>query len=126
MVHAEQIAALEEAERRRIEAFDAKQRREALQNPLALAECLGAGRASTYQRIAFIVLSLCAVIWLFRRIERRLTEMLARRTSRGTAEDRENRSRTLIGVVHNAAGVIVFGAGALMLLNEFGIPAGPY
>jgi moderate conductance mechanosensitive channel len=120
-VHAEQIAALEEAERRRIEALDAKQRWEALQNPLAWQNVWRWSREHA-QRILSILLSLSAVIWLFRRIERRLTEMLARRTSRGTAEDRENRSRTLIGVIHNAAGVLVFCSGAIMLLSEFGIP----
>ncbi len=47
--------------------------------------------------------------------------LLARRAASGSVEDRENRSRTLIGVVHNAAGVIVFSGGIVMLLNEAGI-----
>ena len=91
-----------------------------LLNPLAWPNVRKWSREHS-SRIVFILLSLACVLWLFRRIEARLIALLARRAGRGTAEDRENRSRTLIGVVHNAAGVIVFSGGIVMLLNEAGI-----
>jgi small conductance mechanosensitive channel len=119
-VHAEQIAALEEAEQRRAEARGAENRLRDLLNPLAWPN-VQKWLQEHSSRIACILVSLACVLWLFRRIEARLIALLARRAGRGTAEDRENRSRTLIGVVHNAAGVIVFSGGIVMLLNEAGI-----
>jgi len=119
-VHAEQIAALEEAEQRRAEARGAENHLKDLLNPLAWPN-VQKWLEEHSSRIACILLSLGCVLWLFRRIEARLIALLARRAGRGTAEDRENRSRTLIGVVHNAAGVIVFSGGMVMLLNEAGV-----
>ncbi|HEY1784292.1 MAG TPA: mechanosensitive ion channel domain-containing protein, partial [Pirellulales bacterium] len=119
-VHAEQIAALEEAEQRRAEARGAENHLKDLLNPLAWPNVQKWLREHS-SRIAFILTSLACVLWLFRRIEARLIALLARRAGCGTPEDRENRSRTLIGVVHNAAGVVVFSGGIVMLLNEAGI-----
>ncbi|HTU24284.1 MAG TPA: mechanosensitive ion channel domain-containing protein [Pirellulales bacterium] len=119
-VHAEQIAALEEAEQRRAEARGAENHLKDLLNPLAWANVEEWFQEHS-SRIACILVSLASVLWLFRRIEARLITLLARRAKRNSAEDRENRSRTLIGVVHNAAGVFVFAGGIVMLLNEAGI-----
>ena len=119
-VQAEQIAASKEADERRAEARGAENHLKDLLNPLAwpnVQKWLGEHSS----RILVILLTLSCFLWVFRRIEARLIAVLARRAIRGSAEDRENRSRTLIGVVHNAAGVLVCSGGVVMLLNEAGI-----
>ena len=54
-----------------------------------------------------------------------MVTIVARGGSRGTLRERENRALTLVGVFQNVASLVVLGGGALMLLDEVGIPILP-
>jgi small conductance mechanosensitive channel len=50
---------------------------------------------------------------------------VARNSSRGSPEERENRAHTLVGVFRYAATLLIFGSGVVMLLDEAGVPIVP-
>jgi moderate conductance mechanosensitive channel len=123
-LHAEQIAALKEAEVRGAEAKTAQKRVAELRNPFAPRNLL-AWAIEHGPRLAGILLAMACFVWLYRSIETRMFDLLAHRTGRGTVDERENRAKTLVGVFHNAAGVLIMSGGVLMLLDEVGIPIAP-
>lgn len=116
----EEIAALRDAEEKRVEAEKAHKTVERLQNPFALQNMLR-WTLDHGLRILLILVGMVLVVWLARILETRITEWIAQHgKGRGTAED-ENRARTLVGVFHNAIRVLVLLGGAFMILAEVGV-----
>jgi small conductance mechanosensitive channel len=120
----EQIHALEQAEAKRQEAEAAQQVVADLQNPLALRNVLQ-WLLDHGPKILTILAAMGIFILFSRMLENRLVELMARRGSRGSVEDRENRAKTLVGVFHNAASMLIICGGLLMIFDEVGIPVGP-
>ncbi len=76
-------------------------------------------------RILFILAGMLAVHIAVRQFSRHIVRFITRNGQRGSAEDRENRASTLVGVFRYAAGVVVFGGGLVMLMDEVGVPIVP-
>jgi small conductance mechanosensitive channel len=76
-------------------------------------------------KIVLILASMWVLHWLVGVVSRRIVKVVARTTGRGTAQERENRAHTLVGVFRNVAAIIIFGGGALMLLDAVGVPIAP-
>ena len=75
--------------------------------------------------IVVIVLVACAILWLANRLHGRLVQLLARGDQRGTPAENENRSRTLVGVLHNSLRTVVIAVALIMVLEEIGVKIGP-
>jgi small conductance mechanosensitive channel len=120
----EQIHALQQAEAKRRDADAAHQMVARLRNPLALRNILE-WLVDHGPKIVAILLAMGMFIWFSRVLESRLVDLMARRGIRGSVEDRENRAKTLVGVFHNAASMLIIAGGLLMIFDEVGIPVGP-
>jgi small conductance mechanosensitive channel len=120
----EQVAALEEAETRRQEAEEAQHAVDALNNPFAVRNIL-AWLIDHGLSIVLIVGVTSLALWLGHLLEQRLIALIALRGSRGNQEERENRAKTLVSVLHNAVRTVAIGAAAVMILDECGVPVGP-
>lgn len=114
------IAALQEAEQKRVAAEEARKRVEKLENPFALTNMLNWVLLHG-PRLVFTVLGMLALLWVSRWAETKLVHVLARGGDRGSLEERENRAKTLVGVFHNAATIVIIVGGGLMILSEIGI-----
>jgi small-conductance mechanosensitive channel len=75
--------------------------------------------------VVVIMLAMSGILWLANRLQKRLVELLARHTTRGTPAEQENRARTLVGVLLNALRSLTIATGAIMILEEIGVPIGP-
>ncbi len=64
-------------------------------------------------------------MWCSRAWQERIVALVGSRVARGTAEDQENRARTLVGVFRYAANVAIVTGGGLMVLDEIGISIAP-
>lgn len=120
----EQIHALQEADRRKAEAEDAGETLARAVNPFSVR---GFVRWVTdHGPNLFVILTVTAVLYLIVRLfSRQFVRAVTRTSHRGTEEDRENRASTLVGVFRYAAGLLVLGGGAVMVLEEAGIPIVP-
>jgi moderate conductance mechanosensitive channel len=78
----------------------------------------------TFSVVAIIAVVL-VILWLAAILDDRIIALLARRNDRGTAEERENRAKTLVGVLHNALRTTAIVVGFTMILQEFNVPIGP-
>ncbi|MFO0968170.1 MAG: mechanosensitive ion channel [Gemmataceae bacterium] len=76
-------------------------------------------------RMFLVLVGMFALFIIVRSLDKRLVNFMARRGPKGTAEERENRARTLAGVFHNFGMLLVWAGGALMMLEEMGIPVIP-
>ncbi len=119
-LQAEHIAAMEEARRTEAEAEAAQKRVEHLESPLSPRN-MWRWLLLRGPRVGGILLAMIAIAWACRVAENRLVGLIARRGGPGTAEDRENRARTLVGIVHSATTVAVYAGGGLMILTEVGV-----
>jgi len=74
----------------------------------------------------FLIIALAIALgWTSGFFGRRLVNLFGRRGQDGNSQERENRARTLVGVLENAVnGLIAIGA-LIMLLEEFGVPIAP-
>jgi moderate conductance mechanosensitive channel len=72
-----------------------------------------------------VLLAMVVFQWLTRIVSDRIVLLMARGGFRGSHEEREARSHTLVGVFGNAASVAIIGGGILMLFQEAGIPVAP-
>ncbi|MFO0840141.1 MAG: mechanosensitive ion channel [Phycisphaerae bacterium] len=116
----EHIAAIEEAQRRSNLAEQAQRRVERLESPLS-PHNLWRWLLERGPKVGGIILAMAVLLWFSRMVEGRLVKLMAGRGGPGTEEDRENRAKTLVGVVHSAATVAVYAGGGLMILTEVGI-----
>jgi small conductance mechanosensitive channel len=120
----EQLAAMEQAERARKEAEQAQQEVNNLSNPFTTRNLL---HWLSRHGVVVVVL-LCVifgVLYATRNFENRFVSLLANRSRRGSREERENRARTLVTVLQNAACTVTVTVGSIMVLEQFGVPIGP-
>lgn len=75
-------------------------------------------------KIGLVLLMMLVLRWLANLLSRRIVKLLAR-ASRGTAEERENRANTLVGVFRSTALIAIVVGGTLMILDIAGVPIGP-
>jgi moderate conductance mechanosensitive channel len=75
--------------------------------------------------IVLILFVATVILWLANRLHHRFVALLSSRAGRGSAVEQEKRARTLVGVLHNALRTAVIAAGAIMILEEVGVPVGP-
>jgi moderate conductance mechanosensitive channel len=75
--------------------------------------------------ILVIVLAMTAVLWLANQLPKRLVPLLIRSARRGSAAERENRARTLAGVLSNTLRTATIVLGLVMILEEIGLKIGP-
>jgi small conductance mechanosensitive channel len=76
-------------------------------------------------KLAAILLGTLAIYLAIKLVGRQLAGIMARAGRRGTAHERENRAVTLMSVFRNVALITVVAGGALMGLEEVGIPIVP-
>ena len=76
-------------------------------------------------RIAAILLAMISVLVVVRYSTKKVVNLMSQGGARGSKEEREARAGTLVGVFRNAASVITYVGGILMLLQEIGIPIAP-
>jgi small conductance mechanosensitive channel len=72
-----------------------------------------------------IIAVVFVILWLASVLDDRIIRLLAGRDSRGTSQERENRAKTLVGVLHNALRTAAIVIGCMMVLQEFNVPIGP-
>lgn len=115
-LQSEELLLAEEAERKHREAEEAR-RHEWL---ITLTETLKVKAP----KVALVLLMMLVLRWLTNLLSRRIVKLLAR-ASRGTAEERENRASTLVGVFRSTALIVIVVGGTLMILDIAGVPIGP-
>jgi hypothetical protein len=75
--------------------------------------------------VLVIVLVVVAILWLASLLQGHIVRLLARGADRGSRDERENRARTLVGVINNALRTAALAIGTIMVLKEFAIPIEP-
>jgi small conductance mechanosensitive channel len=65
------------------------------------------------------------VLWLARQLKERAVGWMVGNGQKETLQERTSRVQTLVSVLHNAVRTVVLTLGALMLLQELGVPIGP-
>jgi moderate conductance mechanosensitive channel len=75
--------------------------------------------------VLVIILVVMAILWLAGLLQGHIVRLLARGDDRGSRDERENRARTLVGVINNALRTAALAIGAIMILKEFAIPIEP-
>jgi small-conductance mechanosensitive channel/predicted nucleic acid-binding Zn-ribbon protein len=120
----EQVAAAALAGRKRQEAEAADRELAELLDPFHPRNLLRKFLAHGPQVVG-IALGMLALHLLVRQFARQIVRLMARNGHRGSEEDRENRASTLVGVFRYAANLLIFGGGAVMLLDELGVPVVP-
>lgn len=119
-LQSERIAAMDEARRIEAEALRAQKRVDELQSPLTPRN-MWRWLVERGPKVGAIALAMFVILWTARVAENRLVTLVSRRSGPGTREDRENRARTLFGIAHSAATLVVYGGGGMMILTEFGV-----
>ncbi len=76
-------------------------------------------------RLLLILVAMYALRMAALLFSQRIVEVLARGGARGSHEEREDRARTLMGVFHNAASIVIVVGSILMACEEVGIAVGP-
>lgn len=115
----EQIAALEQAKKKMEEAEKARAALEKLQNPFA-PENIWNWLVKHGPKIGFTVLLAVFLLWFAGILEPRMVRLITQHGVAGTADERENRARTLVGVLQNAFTVVVVVGAFLIVLAEAG------
>lgn len=123
-LQSEQIAQLEEAEKSRRKADEARRAVERLSSPFAI-ENITHWLLTHGARIVLTFVVVAVVVWLSGRLESRIVALVAGRAGQGTLAERENRARTLVGVLQYVVNVVVIAGGGLMILTEIGINVAP-
>lgn len=119
----ERIAAHEQVERQAQQAHEARRKVEALENPFSQRNLIK-WVMQHGPNIFVIIAGILMLRVVARAISSRVVTLMAHRGS-GSHKERENRAKTIVGVFHNAATVLGYGGGALMIMEECGIPVGP-
>jgi len=65
------------------------------------------------------------VLWLARQLKERAVSWLVGRGEEETLVERTSRVQTLVSVMHNSVRTVVLTLGAMMVLQELGVPIGP-
>ncbi|MFQ3649815.1 MAG: mechanosensitive ion channel domain-containing protein [Gemmataceae bacterium] len=120
----ERRAALEESERRRVEAEAADKKLQAVSNPFTPRNLLR-WLAAHGPNLLLITAVTLGLYFTARFVAQHLVRFISQATSRGGPEDRVNRANTLAGVFRYVSGVFILGGGLVMLLDEAGVPIVP-
>ena len=120
----EYIEALREAEQKRSEAEKAKKEAEQVSNPFSIPNLLK-WSVDHGPKVGGILVAMFVLLWLARVLERRIVVFLVGHGGPNTADERENRAKTLGGVFHNAANLVIIIGGCLMIVAELGIDIVP-
>lgn len=115
-LQSEELLLADEAEQKRREADEAR-RNEWL---ITLTETLKVKAP----KVALVLLTMLVLRLLANLLSGRIVKLLAR-ASRGTAEERENRASTLVGVFRSTALIAIVVGGTLMILDIAGVPIEP-
>jgi small conductance mechanosensitive channel len=75
--------------------------------------------------IVVILAVLAVTLWAAQWLQGRLIALLTLRGGRGSADERQARSKTLVGVLHNASRTVIVIAAVIMILEELSVPVGP-
>ena len=121
----EQIAALEEAEKKAEDAAVAVKKVEQLKNPFTPQNILQ-WLIDHGPRIVLTLFATIVLLWLSKVLEHRLVLLVAKHGTTGNVEDRQNRARTLVGVVRNATTVLLITGASLTIIAEFGVNIVPW
>lgn len=120
----QEMAAQKKAEEAKAALAAAEARVDVLRNPLHPRNLLP-WLVDHGPRLMAIVLCMLGIHWCVRLFTHRIIRLIARGSSRGSAEEREDRAKTLVGVFHNAASLSIIGVGGMMVLQETGVPVAP-
>lgn len=121
-LQADEIAALTEAQEKAADAESAAGKVTELKNPYSIQNLTQWGLDHGL-KIGLILLVMYALRWLVTLGNRRIVALMVH-TGHGTAEEREDRASTLMGVFHNASSVSITIGGGLMIFEEAGVPVG--
>jgi small conductance mechanosensitive channel len=120
----QQLEALQLAESKRKEAAAAESVVAQLQNPFTPRNILQWFIDHT-PRLLAILAGMFLLRWATRFFSRRIVRIMTRSGARGSREEREDRAKTLMGVVHSAASLAIVGGGIVMACDEIGIAVTP-
>jgi len=95
-----------------------------LQNPLHPQNLLRWLQRHGPKVLGIILLILVASLFI-RLLSHRIIRLLFRSSSHGTIAERETRVQTLVSVFRSSASLAVIAGGAIMILDECGVPIGP-
>ena len=123
-LQADQLAANRDAERKRGAAAQAAATVKELNNPFSVQRLMQ-WALDHGPRVLAMLVAVAVCLRLSRVVEARLVSLIARRAAIGNREERENRAKTLLGIFHNAANIVIFGGGVVAVLDEVGIPVAP-
>jgi len=117
-------AARQAAEAREKEVDKARAAVSFLENPLHPQNLLRWAQRHGPKLIGIVLLIALASL-LIRILSSRIIGFVARKSSHGSVEERENRAQTLVSVFRSSASLTVIAGGAIMILEECGVPIGP-
>lgn len=120
----DQAAALQEAEAKRQSVEEADKQLSTLLDPFTPTNLLRTGGEKLPKLIGILIGTIIAY-FVARQFTRQVVRFITRTGHRGSAEDRENRANTLVGVFRYVANILVVGGGAVLLLDELGVPLVP-
>ncbi len=123
-LQSEKLAAAHDLAKKREDAERAQAVVEKLKNPFTLRNLLQ-WLIDHGPRIVAILGFLALFVWLSRVCESRLVDLTAKRGRRGSRDERENRAKTLLGIFRNVANIGIIAGGAMMILDEVGVPVAP-
>jgi small conductance mechanosensitive channel len=115
----QQIDALQDAEKTRLEANAAQEAVEELRNPFAPRNVLK-WLIDHGPKVVMYLIAMIALLHSAKLFSHRIVKLMAGATGRGTTIERENRAKTLVGVFQNAASVTIVIGGTLVILDEMG------
>jgi small conductance mechanosensitive channel len=75
--------------------------------------------------VLVIVVGIAAILWLASLLQGRIVKLLAGGSDRGSSIERENRAKTLVGVINNGLRTAAIVVGTIMILKEFAVPIEP-
>jgi small conductance mechanosensitive channel len=121
---ADQAIARDKLEDAKEELEEAKEELEVYENPFSLYNIKrwfkehGPDALATLVRTIVIALILLGLV---RIVDNRIIRFIAKRTDRGSPEERENRAKTLSSVFHNTATIVILVWAILTILPAFGM-----
>lgn len=123
-LQAEEIATAQDLKQKETEAQSAQKKVADLENPFTLRN-IWLWMIDRGPKLLLIALGIYLLHTLVGLFARRIVNVVAMSSTRGTEIDRENRAQTLVGVFRNAAYFLILGGGVVMLLDVAGIPVIP-
>ncbi len=121
---ADLVIARDKLEDAKAELEEAQEQLEVFQNPFSLYNITKWFRERGPEVLKVIVRTIIialVLLGLVRVLDKRIIRFIAKRTERGSAEERENRAKTLSSVFHNTTTVVIIVWAILIILPELGV-----